>query len=344
MMDSFSFVVIVVLAFLPFSISFDVPDVTLRNAAVSGKTMPAVGLGTGAYVYVPNTIPGEIWNDTVAETAVKTWLQLGGRRIDASLSYRNQKGVGRAISESGIPREELFVVSKVGSGGLVSGGGMGYNETMIQFEEILETLQVSYVDLLLIHWPGPPGNSTDPACQGNPQTWRKCRQSTWRALEDIFRSGEAQAIGVSNFEKNHIEDIIAMGSMLPAVEQVEFSPYWHEDDLVKFCTSQNIQFNGYSPLACPDWAPASHNWSRSLLQDPVLAKIAKDHNCSPAQVVLSWEWSQGVVVNPRTYNPEHMKENLSFFDIRLSDDETAAIANLTLPSNPKVCPDPHQFK
>lgn len=334
----------VVCCFVPFCASLSIPEVKLHNAAKPGMTMPAVGLGTGAYVYVPNTIPGEIWNDTTAEQAVKEWIRLGGRRIDASLSYRNQKGVGKAIAECGVPREELFIVSKVGSGGLVSGGGMGYNETMGQLKPMFDSLGVDYVDLLLIHWPGPPGNSTDPACQGDPSSWRACRQSTWKALQDIFHSGKAWAIGVSNFEKNHLEDIIAMNDLLPSVEQVEFSPYWHEDDLVDFCKSQNIQVNGYSPLACPDWAPSSHNWSMTLLQDPTVNKIAKRHNCSPAQVVLSWEWHQNIVVNPRTYNHDHMLENMKFFDVTLSEDERNAISSLSVPSNPKVCPDPHKLK
>lgn len=134
----------------------DMPSVKLQNAAVEGMTMPIVGLGTGAYVYVPNTIPGEIWNDTVAEQAVKEWIKLGGRRIDASLSYRNAKGVGKAIAESGVSRKDLFIVSKVGSGGLVSGGGMGYNETMAQIKPTFDELGIDYLDLLLIHWPGPP--------------------------------------------------------------------------------------------------------------------------------------------------------------------------------------------
>lgn len=322
----------------------DVPSVKLQNAAKEGMTMPIVGLGTGAYVYVPNTIPGEIWNDTVAEQAVKEWIKLGGRRIDASLSYRNAKGVGKAIAESGVPREELFIVSKVGSGGLVSGGGMGYNETMAQIKPTFDDMGIDYLDLLLIHWPGPPGNSSDPACTGNPTTWRACRQSTWKALQDLFKDGKARAIGVSNFEQNHIEDIVALKELLPAINQFEFSPFWHEDDLVKYCKSLNIQVNGYSPLACPDWAPASHKWTKTLLQDTTIDGIAKSHKATPAQVILSWEWQQDVVVNPRTYNRDHMMENLQFFNIKLTDDEMKAITNIVVPSNPKVCPDPHKFK
>ena len=325
------------------TVAVEVPTVTLQNAAVAGTKMPVIGIGTGAYVYEPRTKPGEIWTEDVAEKAVGQWIEMGGRRIDASLSYRNQPGVGRAIKASKVPREELFIVSKVGSGGLVSGGALGYNDTLNQIKPILDSLQVEYVDLLLIHWPGPPGQSSDPACQGHPDTWRSCRQSTWKALEEVYKMGKAKAIGVSNFEKNHLEDIVAMNSTLPAVNQVEFHPYWHEDDLLAYCKMYNITFNGYSPVGCPDWAPPSHNWTHTILEEPLVMNIAKSHSHSPAQVLLRWEWQQGVVTQPRTVNSVHMKENLSYFDFVLSDDEMKQIANITPPKDPKVCPDPHKL-
>lgn len=326
--------------------AIDVPSVTLMNAAYPGTEMPVTGIGTGAYVQKPGTQPGEIWTNEVAEKAVSQWLAMGGRRIDASYNYLNQVGVGRAIKVSKIPREEIFIVSKVSGNGrsLAGGGALGYNDTMIQMKPILDTLQVDYVDLLLFHWPGPPGNSSDPACQGDPPTWRACRQATWKALEDLYKMGKTRAIGVSNFEKNHLEDIFAMNSLIPAINQVEFHPYWHEDDLLTFCKSYNITFNGYSPLGCPDWAPTQRHWNHSLLKEPVIEQIAERHNCTPAQVTLRWEFQQGVLVQPRTILPEHMKENLNFFDFELSDEEMLQISSIKPPPEAKVCPDPHQFK
>lgn len=205
----------------------EMPTVTLMNAAQPGTKMPVSGIGTGGYVFEPRTQPGEIWNDDVAEKAVGEWLKLGGRRIDGAYSYGDQVGIGKAIKASGVSREDLFIVSKVGSahGTQDTEAGLGYNDTLKQMKPILDTLQVDYVDLLLIHWPAPPDKSSDPTCQGNPPTWRECRQSTWRAMEEIYMLGKARAIGVSNFEKNHLEDIIAMNSTLPAVNQVEFHPY-----------------------------------------------------------------------------------------------------------------------
>ena len=338
------YVVLALLQSLQAISAAEVPTVKLNNAAKPGTNMPAVGIGTGGYMYAP-TAPGEIWTDDVAETAVSTWFKIGGRRVDASFSYRNQKGVGKAIAASQVPREEMFIVSKVGSGGLIqSGYAMGYNDTLIQIKPILDTLQVDYVDLLLIHWPGPPGKSTDPLCQGDPPTWRGCRQSTWRAMEELYHTGKARAIGVSNFEQNHLEEILDLGGLIPAVNQVEFHPYWHEYDLLAFCKANNIVYNGYSPLGCPDWAPTSHNWSHSLLQEPTVLEIAKNHQCTPAQAVLQWEWQQGVIVNPRTEKENHMIENLSFFDIQLSDEEMRDFTAITPPKNAKVCPDPHKFK
>ena len=317
----------------------EVPTVTLRNAAKPGTKMPVTGIGTGGYIHDPHSgQPGEIWTDDVAEKAVGEWLSLGGRRIDTALDYGDQTGIGKAIKASSVPREDIFIVSKTDS------PRQGYNDTLQQMDLILNQLQVNYVDLFLIHWPGPPKESSDPVCQGNPSTWQKCRQSTWRAMEDIYMMGKARAIGVSNFEKNHLEDIIAMKSTLPAVNQVEFHPYWHETDLLTFCDAHNITFNGYSPVGAPDWAPTQHHWNHTLLQEPTIIHIAQSHNRTPAQVTLRWQWQQGVLVNPRTMDPEHMKEDLNFFDFKLDDTEMEQISNITPPSVPKVCGDPHNIK
>lgn len=313
--------------------------VTLQNAARPGTMMPVVGIGTGGYVHgkVPQTPSAEIWNDTVAEIAVEKFLKLGGRRIDGAHDYWCQAGVGRAIRESGVPRKEIFVTSKIDTKAL------GYNSTLKQMDDILQTLQLEYVDLLLIHWPGPPSTfSDDPACQGKPSTWRECRQSTWKAMETLYKANKTRAIGVSNFEQNHLEDIISMGGLIPAVNQIEYSIYWHEDDLVKACNSSKILVNGYAPLGTPDWGPDQHGWNNSQLQDPLVQQMAKKYKRTPAQIILRWEWQKGIVVNPRTVNSDHMKDNLNIFDFKLSDDDVKALASPpTKPkTNYKVCSDP----
>ena len=204
---------------------------------------------------------------------------------------------------------------------------------------------MTYVDLLLIHWPGPVGNSTDPDCKPGLEDYKKCRQSTWKALEQIFQSGKARAIGVSNFEQNHLEDILELGGLIPSVNQVEFHPYWHEDDLVKFCQNRSIVFNGYSPMASNDWAAAFHHWPQPLLSQSTLVAIGKKYDRSAADVALRWQVQQGIVVNPRTVDLEHMQDNLYVYDFELTDEEMEQIANIPKPPNhPKVFQDPHIYK
>ena len=327
---------LILAALLPPCLLADSPSVTLMNAAKPGLKMPVTGLGTWGYVHQQNTgVPGEVWNDSIAETVVGQWLALGGRRIDGALGYMDQVGVAKGIKASGIAREEIFVTSKLAPN--------GYNETFTQLDKLLTELQLDYVDLLLIHWPGPPApGSTDPACKTTHITsYDACRQSVWKAMEEIYNSSKAHAIGVSNFEKNHIEDIVKMNSTIPSVNQVEYHPYWHEDDLVAYCKSLNITFNSYAPLGTPDWAPAAHHWNGTILQLPVVQGIAAAHNRSAAQVILRWEWQQGVVANPRTLNQDHMKENLNYFDFELSNDDMKQLSSIKPPTHPKVCPDPH---
>jgi diketogulonate reductase-like aldo/keto reductase len=314
----------------------DVPSVPLANGAKNGVRMPVVGIGTAGY-----GPPGEIWNDSIADKAVTEFLKLGGRRIDTSLDYSDQKGIGQAIKASGVSREDIFITSKVG------GGPPGYNAAMDQIDLTLQQLDSSYVDLLLIHWPGPI-NSSDAECNNGSteaEKGRSCRQATWRALEKIFQEGKAMAIGVSNFEQNHLQDIIDMNGTLPAVDQVEFQPYWHEFDLVHFCQGRNITFNGYAPLGTPDWAPITHDWPghNTTMQQPTIVKIAQEHDKTPAQVILRWQWQLGIVLNPRSENPEHMKENLDIFDFSLSDAEMQQMTQIPAPDHPKVTPDPHMY-
>ena len=317
--------------------SADIPSVLLHNAAEENVMMPVIGIGTGGYA--PNsTFPhGEYWNDSVAEKAVGEWLKLGGRRIDGSFSYHDQVGIGKAIRGSGIPRDQIFITSKVGPS-----APLGYNDTLHQMEQVLSSLNVSYVDLLLIHWPYDfRHQSSDPLCRGN--TPAECRQSTWRAMQLIFQQKKARAIGVANFEAKHLQDILDMGELIPAVDQCEFHPYFHELDLVEICKNHNITFNGYSPLGTPDWGPWSRHWNSSIPNLPVVKSIAHAHNKKPAQVVLRYSLQHGALVNPRSWNSKHMAENLDVFDFSLTEEEMRTLDNVPRPKHPKVCPDPSKY-
>ena len=309
----------------------DAPSVKLMNAAKDGVMMPVAGIGTGGYNRDP-TGPGEYWTDDVAEKAIAQWLAVGGRRVDGSVDYGDQVGIGKAIRASGLRREEIFMTSKT------TVALPDYNSTLQQMNKILSDLKMAYVDLLLIHWPGTP-----PSATGTSMTNRELRQSCWKALEYLFNNGKARAIGVSNFEVNHIQDIVDLKGLLPAVNQVEYHPFWHKDDLVEYCQKMNITFNGYAPLGTPDWAPIKRGWDRSVLNDPTVVGIAQAHGCTPAQVVQQWQWKQGIVINPRSMNVTHMKENLNFFNVQLTAADMKAISSIKPPNNPKVCPDPHNI-
>jgi diketogulonate reductase-like aldo/keto reductase len=333
-----------------------VPSVTLLNAAQQNVLMPITGFGTGGYTgnasqpygeypecfngcYDPVCVAPDPSNFSscgpYVNAAVASWLQLGGRRIDNSASYHNQRYVGIAMGASGIPRSELFLTSKVGPY-----LAMGYNETLQQFSTIVSMPGVgSYVDLLLVHWPscstgggctGSTAESTDPPCMWGQPTYDEtaCRISTWRAMVKIFNDGGARAIGVSNYNQTHLEEIEAAGLPLPAVNQCPFSLYHSavQMDLLSYCKSKNILFNGYSPFGVPDRRTYAPPMSPTELEDPVALQVAAAHNRTVGEVLLAWQWSMGIVVNPRSQNAAHMLGNLAFSDIQLTQAEVQALA------------------
>jgi diketogulonate reductase-like aldo/keto reductase len=304
--------------------------------------MPAIGLGTGGYG-APGNIGGEYWDNSVSYTAVKNWIALGGKRIDTSNDYNTELGVATAIKASSIDRKDLFITSKVGPR-----YPLGFDETIKQTMDILYELNTDYVDLLLIHWPGViNGTGLDWPCLQQRTDYKVCRKQSWLALEKMFKEGKARAIGVSNYEKNHLQEIFDLKSLLPAVNQVEYHPYWHEDDLVSFCSDHKIVFNGYSSVGVPDYMKSPDNpnaWKVQIIEQPLVQQIAQKYNKTAAQVVLQWSWKRGIVVNARSLDPVHQLENLNFFDIPLTPSELEQIASsLPLPPNPKVCPNPNEI-
>eukprot|EP00039_Didymoeca_costata_P004946 m.77152 g.77152 ORF g.77152 m.77152 type:complete len:372 (+) comp12606_c0_seq3:76-1191(+) len=331
-----------------------VPVVELHNAAVKGSKMPAIGLGTGGY--------GSGFAHTYSYQAVKDWLDVGGRRIDTALEYRDQVNISRAIRDSSVPREELFITSKLPN--------VGAN-VAATVDVILGQLNVSYVDLLLVHEAYNQCcdihySPTHENCTGPTPSNSSCRQITWGEMLKVYKAGKAKAIGVSNFESKHLADIVAMGlsqNEMPAVNQFEFSPYWHEDvwasrtepapsdpyevcplhparGLVEYSRNLGMVVNGYSPLAGPDVAPERDGWvdNRTMLDEPILIEIGKHYNKSAAQIALRWEWQLGVVTNPRTHSREHMMENLNIFDFELSASDVYKISYEIPIPNRTSCP------
>jgi diketogulonate reductase-like aldo/keto reductase len=319
-----------------------VPSVPLHNGAVPGLRMPILGLGTGGFGHYGG-IGGDVWDDSVSQKAVRTFLMYGGRRIDSSLDYKTQKGVGAGMRFSGTPRSQVFLVSKIDTEeyGLVP---PGYNETIQSIQQSLDEFQTSYIDLMLIHWPGPgvicASMKKKPPCFRKPDDWSECRRQTWLALEDMFRARALLAIGVSNFDIKHLEEIKNLGGYMPAVNQIEYHPYWHKDDVVDWCKRHNIVVNGYSPLGCMDhvtWLIGKRP-SVLLVEHDVVKQVAKEVKKTPAQVLQRWEIHKGLVINPRAREEKHIVENLSVLDFELSTDQISRLDHIdTPPAN--VCGD-----
>ena len=264
--------------------------VTLNN----GVEMPILGLG----VY-QLTEPGE------CERVVSEALELGYRSIDTAASYRNEEAVGRAIAASGIPRDELFITSKLWI------QDAGEKPARAAFERSLERLGLDYLDLYLIHWPI--GDF----------------YGSWRALENINKEGLSRAVGVSNFYPSRLVDLILHNEITPAVNQVETHPFHQQVEAQKVMQEYNVQIESWGPFA---------EGKNDLFTNPTLTAIAEEHGKSVAQVVLRWLIQRGVVAIPKSARRERLEENISVFDFTLSDAQMATISTLDTGSSLFVSP------
>ena len=253
-----------------------------------------------------------VWKipDEEAKNAVEQALEAGYRLIDTAKIYRNEVGVGKALAASNVPREDLFITTKLWN------ADQGYENTLKAFDESLEKLGLDYVDLYLIHWPTPMYDTY---------------VETYKALETIYKDGRAKAIGVCNFDIEHLQRIIDECEVMPAVNQVECHPYLQQTELKAFCKEHGILFEAYSPLM---------NGTK-VLQDPVIQEIANQYGKTPAQVILRWHLQSDVVAIPKTVTPSRMDENLNVFDFELSDADLDKIA--TLERNERHNAVPSQF-
>ncbi|WP_308295418.1 aldo/keto reductase [Streptomyces sp. MUM 178J] len=271
-----------------------VPSLRLNH----GGAMPQLGYG--------------VWQvpDDEAAQAVGTALRAGYRSVDTAAIYGNEKGAGRAVADSGLPREDLFITTKVWN------DAQGYDTTLRAFDASLERLGLDHVDLYLIHWPLPS---------------RDLYVDTYRALEKIHADGRARAIGVSNFLPEHLERLIGETSVVPAVNQVELHPQLQQSGLRAFHAEHGIRTEAWSPLG----------QGRGLLEVPAIVAVAQKHGRTPAQVVLRWHLQLGNVVIPKSVTPSRIAENIDLFGFELDADDMAVFA--ALDEGRRLGPDPAAF-
>ena len=256
------------------------PLITLAD----GNRIPQLGLG----VYKVE--------DATAARIVEGAIDAGYRHVDTAKLYFNEAGVGAGVRAAGIPRDEIFVTTKVWN------DDQGYDETLRAFDASLALLGMDYVDLYLIHWPAPKQDRY---------------VDTWRALEAIKRDGRARSIGVSNFNAPHLEKLLANSQESPVINQVEVQPWLQQRALRDFDAAHGIVTEAWSPLA-----------RGRAIGDPTLEAIGAKHGKSSAQVVLRWHIEQGLVVIPKSNSIERVRENSQVFDFELDDSDVAAIAGL----------------
>ncbi|MDB1090315.1 aldo/keto reductase [Streptomyces sp. ACA25] len=258
-----------------------VPNVTLNN----GVEMPRLGFG--------------VWQipDDEAAAAVGRALEAGYRSIDTAAVYRNEKGTGKAVNDSGIPREELFLTTKLWN------GDQGYDSALRAFDTSLDKLGLDYVDLYLIHWPTPMYDTY---------------VETWKALEKLYTEGRVKAIGTSNFKPAHLQRLFDETSVTPAVNQIELHPNFPQDEARAFHAAHGIVTEAWSPIG----------QGKGLLEDPRLGKLAEKHGRTPAQVVLRWHLQTGNVVIPKSVTPSRIRENIEVFDFELDAEDLQVIAGL----------------
>ncbi|XP_066298306.1 9,11-endoperoxide prostaglandin H2 reductase-like isoform X2 [Branchiostoma lanceolatum] len=257
----------------------------------NGVKMPILGLGTSHH-------------GGFSQSAVVYALRdCGIRLIDTAKRYGCEEKLGAAIKQSGVPREQIFVTTKLWP------LDYGYESTKTAFKESCKRLGVDYLDLYLIHWPDCP--------RGKGQDNRTIRADTWRALEDLYSKGLCKAIGVSNFLIPHLEQLIQDCTVVPHVNQVEYHPYQNPRDLIKFCQAHHIAVEGYCPLA-----------KGCALNEPAITAIAAKYHKMPAQILIRWSIQSGVITIPKSTKEERIRENCQVFDLQLSKSDMECLNSL----------------
>lgn len=263
--------------------------ITLNN----GYKIPCVGYGTWK---MPSGDEGV--------DAVVAALEAGYAHIDTAAIYENEKAVGDAVKKSGVPREEIFVTSKVWN------TERGYDKALAAFEVSLEKLGFDYLDLYLIHWP---------AAQGNVEEWSYANSETWRALESLYADGRVRSIGVSNFKPHHLEALMDKAIVQPMVNQIEYHPGFVQVETSDFCRAHDILIEAWSPLG-----------KGKIFQDETLLVIAQKYRCTVAQLCIRWCLQKGTVPLPKSVTPARIIENTHAFGFAISPEDMALIDALPL--------------
>ncbi|MGP9695439.1 aldo/keto reductase [Brachybacterium sp. AOP25-B2-12] len=258
-----------------------VPTVTFAD----GHTIPQLGYG--------------VWqvDDAVAADVVEQALRAGYRHIDTAAAYHNEEGVGRAIQAAGVPRDELFVTTKLWN------DDQGYESAIAALDASLERLGLDHVDLYLIHWASPQ---------------RGTYLDSWKALIELQKQGKATSIGVSNFPVAELEEIIEATGVAPAIHQIELHPYFQQGELRALDAKHEIVTESWSPLG----------QGGGELEDPVITEIAEKHGVEAGQVIIAWHLANGLVVIPKSVTPERIVSNLAAADLELTADEVDRINGL----------------
>lgn len=258
-------------------------SLTTTKTLSNGVEIPVIGLG------VFKIDDGESVYD-----AVRSALEIGYRHIDTASTYKNEEGVGRAIADSGIPRDEIFVTTKVWN------DEQGYEETLAAFDRSLKRLNMDYVDLYLVHWPIP-----------------GLYKESWKALEKIYHDKKARAIGVSNFHPHHLDDLLPDAKIKPMINQIELHPQLSQVEVRAYCKEHDIAVQAWSPIG-----------KATYLDNPVLQELAKKHNKSAAQIMIRWDYQNDIITIPKSVHPERQKENADIFDFELSSEDMEKIEGL----------------
>ena len=256
----------------------------------NGVKMPSIGFGTY-----------KSGNDEETAKIIKYALKIGYRQIDTASFYGNEVGIGNGIKESGINREDIFLVTKLWN------DDHGYDKTIKAFNKSLERLQVDYIDLYLVHWPN------------------KLNSETWKAFEYLYKTGKVKSIGVCNFKVAHLEELKKTAQIMPMVNQIEIHPQSSKNDMLSYCEENNIQLVAWSPIM-----------RGKLFSNELMIGLAEKYKKTIAQIILRWHLQRGVIPIPKSSNEERIKENLNIFDFELSNDDIKTIDLLNEGDNVSV--------